>query len=126
MQAVHCACRVVHENGRGALAVADKSLPPPPPLPSCCVPTDMAVSSAGSAPPELLASTIGVLGRLRFGDELVLDSLARELMPSIKQLKADQLAEMVSCVLSERRVRGVGVCSGCIPLHPPASCLQHK
>ena len=55
----------------------------------------MAVSSAGHATPEVLARTIGALGRLNFQDEMVFDSLARHLMPGVKQLKAEQLSDMV-------------------------------
>lgn len=56
----------------------------------------MAVSGAGHEPPEVLASTIGVLGRLGFADEMVFDSLARHLMPGVQQLNAEQIAELVS------------------------------
>jgi hypothetical protein len=56
---------------------------------------DVAVSSAGHASPEVLASTIGVLGRLGFADEMVLDSLARHLMPGVRHLNAEQIAELV-------------------------------
>lgn len=56
----------------------------------------MAVSGAGHEPPEVLAATIGVLGRLGFADEMVFDSLARHLMPGVQQLKAEQIAELVS------------------------------
>lgn len=61
-----------------------------------CMPADMAVSSAGHAPPEVLAGTIGVLGRLGFQDEMVLDSLARHLMPGVQQLKPEHITELVS------------------------------
>lgn len=56
----------------------------------------MAVSSAGHAAPQVLASTIGVLGRLGFADEMVLDSLARHLMPGVRKLEPGQLAQLVS------------------------------
>lgn len=56
---------------------------------------DMAVGIAGSAPPEVLARTIGVLGRLQFADQLVLDELARGLMPGVGQLQPQQLQELV-------------------------------
>lgn len=55
----------------------------------------MAVSSAGHAAPDVLASTIGVLGRLNFQDEMVYDSLARHLMPGVKQLSAEHMQDMV-------------------------------
>jgi hypothetical protein len=58
----------------------------------------MAVSSAGHAEPQVLASTIGVLGRLGFADEIVLDSLARHLMPGVNKLEPGQLAQLVSRV----------------------------
>lgn len=64
----------------------------------------MAVSSAGHAAPPVLASTIGVLGRLGFADEMVLDSLARNLMPGVKKLEPGQLAQLVSWVLSMHAV----------------------
>lgn len=56
----------------------------------------MAVSSAGHATPEVLASTIGVLGRMGFADEMVLDSLARHLMPGVHNLGAEHIAQLVS------------------------------
>lgn len=55
----------------------------------------MAVSTAGRAPPEVLAKTIGVLGRLRFADEQVIDSLARHLMPGIQHLQPNVMHELV-------------------------------
>eukprot|EP00882_Tetradesmus_deserticola_P001739 GHRQ01001869.1.p1 GENE.GHRQ01001869.1~~GHRQ01001869.1.p1 ORF type:complete len:293 (+),score=119.49 GHRQ01001869.1:81-881(+) len=56
---------------------------------------DMAVGIAGTAPPEVLARTIGVLGRLRFGDQLVLDELARGLMGGVGELQPQQLQQLV-------------------------------
>ena len=70
----------------------------PCPLPSLHPAADMAVSGAGHAPPEVLASTIGALGRLGFADEMVLDSLARHLMPGVQQLKAEQIEQLVGGV----------------------------
>lgn len=60
------------------------------------MPADMAVSSAGHAAPEVLASTIGVLGRMGFADEMVLDSLARHLMPGVHNLGAEHISQLVS------------------------------
>ena len=46
---------------------------------------DMVVGIAGSAPPEVLARTIGVLGRLQFADQLVLDELQELVRASVGQ-----------------------------------------
>jgi hypothetical protein len=56
----------------------------------------MAVGIAGTAPPDVLARTIGVLGRLQFADQMVLDELARGLMPGVQQLAPKQLQQLVS------------------------------
>jgi hypothetical protein len=61
----------------------------------------MAVGIAGTAPPDVLARTIGVLGRLRFADQMVLDELARGLMPGVQQLAPQQLQQLV---------RSIGAC----------------
>lgn len=55
----------------------------------------MAVSSAGGAPPEVLARMIGSLGRLSFSDELVLDELARHLMPGVRRLEPHLMEQLV-------------------------------
>lgn len=71
----------------------------------CCWlprPADMAVSTAGRTAPEVLARTIGVLGRMGFSDEMVFDELARSLMPGVHRLDPQQMHEMVSTVLSSR------------------------
>ncbi|KAF8072944.1 ATXR2 [Scenedesmus sp. PABB004] len=56
--------------------------------------TDMAAGGAPGAAPEVLARTIGVLGRLRFDNEIILDELARELMPGVQRLEVGQLAAL--------------------------------
>lgn len=58
----------------------------------------MAVSTAADAPPEALARTLGVCGRLGC-DEMVLDSLARHLMSGVDKLKPDQMQQLVSPAL---------------------------
>lgn len=83
-----------------------------------CMSADMAVSSAGHAPPEVLAGTIGVLGRLGFQDEIVLDSLARHLMPGVQQLKPEHITELVSTV----RIPFASACGKRLCCH--MQCLQ--
>lgn len=68
----------------------------------------MAVSSAGHASPDVLASTIGTLGRLGFADEMVLDSLARHLMPGVRDLNTEQIAALVSGFAACFKLRGGG------------------
>lgn len=77
----------------------------------------MAVGIAGSAPPEVLARTIGVLGRLQFADQLVLDELARGLMPGVGQLQPQQLQELVRPVCDSSYAGDAGW-----PAHAACTC----
>jgi hypothetical protein len=55
---------------------------------------DMAVSTAADAPPDVLARTIGVCGRLGC-DQIVLDSLARHLITGVDKLQPEQMQQLV-------------------------------
>jgi endonuclease III len=61
---------------------------------------DMAVSTAADAPPDVLARTIGVCGRLGC-DQIVLDSLARHLITGVDKLQPEQMQQL-------ERLQGLG------------------
>lgn len=66
----------------------------------------MAVSTAGGASPAALARTLGVCGRLGC-DEMVLDTLARNLMSGVDELKPEQMQQLVGALC------GMCLCDGC-------------
>lgn len=58
---------------------------------------DMAVSTASEAPPDVLARSIGLCGRLGC-DEMVLDELARHLVAGVDKLQPDQMQQLVGVI----------------------------
>lgn len=78
----------------------------------------MAVSTAGAAPPAVLARTLGVCGRLGC-DQMVLDSLARHLITGVDKLQPEQMQQLVRKYLS-----GVQCPHGCALALYCLTCLK--